>query len=334
MKTLGSAAAVIRTILAAWAALAGCGGGSGSPPGFHALATEQSGILLSAAYTADGMATIAGGQIGGGGALLLRWDGRALATVPTPGAHAFWWVTAPGPRDLFLAGEAGEVHHFDGESLTAVDAGAPATATLFGVWGSGAGDLWAVGGSFSTTGAKRVIRHLSGGQWTAVDSPAGVPAETTYFKVWGSGPGDVWIVGDGGVVLHWDGAALSRDTRVAGADRFLTVHGCDDRDVWAVGGTASAEVRAFDGAGWRVFDATGAQPLEGVACAGGDVLVGGAFGYAARIAGGRLTPLPTPAAVGDLFIHGIARAGAHALAVGGDLLAGAGDAYHGFVLEL
>jgi hypothetical protein len=315
-------------------ALAGCGGGGGPPEGFHALTTEQPGILLSAAYDSDGSALIAGGQIAGGTGLLLRWDGRALTMVPTRDAHAFWWVTAVGPHEFLLAGESGEVHRFDGSALTTVDAGVPASATLFGIWAASADDLWTVGGSFSTAGSKRVIRHFTGGQWTAIDSPAEVPPETTYFKVWGSAASDVWIVGDGGIVLHWDGAALSRDARVAAADRFLTVHGCDDHNVWIVGGTGSAEVRAFDGAGWMTVDASGAQPLNGVACAGGDVVVGGAFGYAGRIAGGRVTALPTPAAIGDLFIHGIARAGGRVLAVGGDLLATVGDAYHGFVLEM
>ncbi|MEA2700163.1 MAG: hypothetical protein QOI66_4434 [Myxococcales bacterium] len=335
-RPVAGAVAVGFPFLVAALALGGCGESPAAEPpaAFHALVTEQPGILLSAAYTADGNAIIVGGQIAGGEGLLLRWDGRSMTTIPTPGAHAFWWVNGLSPTEMYLAGESGEVHRFDGASLTVVDAGVPATATLFGIWGPSGDELWTVGGSFSNAGAKRIIRHLTGGQWVAVDSPADVPAETTYFKVWGADPSDVWIVGDGGVVLHWDGSTLSRDGRVTGAERFFTVHGCDRQNVWVVGGTGAGEVRSFDGNGWTSVSAEGAQPLNGVSCAGDDVIVGGAFGYAARIAGGKLTAIATPKEVGDLFIHGIARSAGHTLAVGGDLLAGVGDPYRGFVLEL
>jgi hypothetical protein len=333
MKSRTSSTRATAAAVVALGAL-GCSGGDGKGAAFRAVATEQAGVLLSATYTDDGTAIIAGGAIGGGDALLLRWDGRALSTIATPNVHALWWVYAPGGgAHAYLAGEAGEVHRLDGASLTAIDTGAPATATLFGIWGTGDDDLWTVGGSFSSAGAKRVIRRLTGGQWVAVDSPAEVPAETTYFKVWGTAADNVWIVGDAGVVLHWDGTALVRDARVAGAERFLTVHGCDAQNVWIVGGTVAAELRAFDGQTWRSVAAKGAEPLSGVACRGGDVIIAGAFAYAARVAGGMTTILPTPTEVGDLIIHGVARSASHTLLVGGDLLATGGTPFRGFVLE-
>ena len=319
------------------AGLGGCGGG-GPGTGDRAvlIASEQPGVLSSAAYLDDGSAIIAGGQIGGGGALLLRWDGQMVTPLPAQSAHAFWWVTAIAPNDLLLAGEAGEVHRFDGNTLTLMDAGVPADATLFGIWAASDDEAWAVGGSFSSSGSKRVIRHLSGGQWVSVDSPADVAAETTYFKVWGAGASDVWIVGDGGVVLHWDGSALTRDARVGGAERFLTVHGCDAQNVWIVGGTVTSELRAYDGQTWRTVDVPGAQPLSGVACQGDDAVVSGAFGYAARLTRGVLSAhtIVTPKEVEDLTIHGVARSGAHTLLVGGDVLATAGAPFRGFVLQM
>lgn len=312
----------------------GCSGGGGGDAAFRAIATDQPGALLSAAYTTDGSAVIAGGAIGGGDALLLRWDGRTrtMATIPTPGVRALWWVHALDGH-AYLAGEGGGVHRLDGTSVTAVETGAPSTATLFGIWGTGDDDLWTVGGSFSMAGAKRVIRRLTGGQWVAVDSPGDVPAETTYFKVWGTSSDNVWIVGDGGVVLHWDGTSLVRDTRVVGAERFLTVHGCDAQNVWIVGGTVTAELRAFDGLTWRSVAAQGAEPLSGVSCRDGDVVIAGAFAYAARVAGDATTILKTPQEVGELIIHGVARSPARTLLVGGDLLATAGTPFRGFVLE-
>ncbi|HET6284620.1 MAG TPA: hypothetical protein VFH73_26930 [Polyangia bacterium] len=331
MKSQTSGVAAVAAAVVGLGAL-GCSGSDGHTAAFRAIATEQQGALLSAAYLADGSAIIAGGAIGGGEALLLRWDGRALATIPTPNIHALWWVHALEGH-AYLAGEGGGVHRLDGASLAAIETGAPVTATLFGIWGTSDDDLWAVGGSFSAAGAKRVIRRLTGGQWVAVDSPAEVPAETTYFKVWGTASDNVWIVGDGGVVLHWDGTSVVRDARVEGAERLLTVHGCDAQNVWIVGGTGTAEVRAFDGQTWRSVAAPGAEPLSGVACRGGDVIIAGAFAYAARIAGGTTTILQTPKEVSDLIIHGVARSAGHTLLVGGDLLATGATPFRGFILE-
>lgn len=315
---------------------AGCGGGGGGADGgFHAVATDQPGMLLSATFLPDGQAYIAGGAIGGGPGLLLRWDGKTITTVPTPGAHAFWWIHAISPAAMWLAGESGEVHSFDGTAVAKVDAGAPSNATLFGIWGASAGELWTVGGSFAPGGQKRVIQRLSAGAWAAVDSPPDVDADATYFKAWGASAADAWIVGDRGVVLHWDGAKLERDTRVSGAERFLTVHGCGAKDVWVVGGTVTGEVRHYDGTAWATLNPMDAQPLGGVACLGGDAVIGGFYVYAARIAaGGKATLLATPKEVGDLVIHGVARFGAHVLAAGGDINASGGDPYRGFVLEL
>jgi hypothetical protein len=330
-RTAAGAPLRLRNLMAAAVCMMGCSNGEPGGQALRAVASEQPGVLLSAAYTSDGSAVIAGGAIGGGAGLLLRWDGRAMTTLPAPDLRAIWWVHAL-PGGVFLAGEAGAAYRLDGASLAPLDTGAPASATLFGIWGAREDDLWTVGGSFSADGPKRVIRHLTGGRWVAVDSPADVPAETTYFKVWGAAADDVWIVGDGGVVLHWDGAALTRDPRVAGAERFLTVHGCGAGDVWIVGGTAAAELRHFDGSTWRSVTAAGAEPLSGVACHGGDVVIAGAFAYAARLSGGATTLLPAPREVRDLIIHGVARSATETLLVGGDLLATGGAPLRGFVL--
>src|SRR4051812_19260129 len=157
--------------------LAGACGGDDAPARFRALTTEQPGTLLSAFVASDGIAYLAGGVTGGGGGLLLRWDGRDLTTVATPDAHAFWWIHGVGDHDMWLAGESGEVHRFDGSTVTRVDAGAPADATLFGVWGPSASDLWIVGGSFAADGPRRVIRRLTDGAWADVASPDSVPAD-------------------------------------------------------------------------------------------------------------------------------------------------------------
>ena len=90
-------------------ALLGCGGGNQAAEEFREITSEQPGSLLSAAVMSDGVAYLAGGVTGGGEGLLLKWDGTTLTTIPTPGAHAFWWIHRIADDDMVLAGESGEV---------------------------------------------------------------------------------------------------------------------------------------------------------------------------------------------------------------------------------
>src|SRR5262245_32632768 len=213
------------------------------------------------------MAYLAGGVLRGGSARLLRWDGRTLSPIATGDAHAFWWIHGVGDHDMWLAGESGEVHRFDGTTLTRVDAGAPGDATLFGIWGATSDDVWTVGGSFVNGGPRRVIRRLSGGSWADVASPDTVDPDITYFKVWGPSASDVWIVGDRGVVLRDDGTGPVK-VDAPPSERYLTVHGCGAGNVYVVGGGGSGAGAHFDGTAWSALPLTGVPALNGVACGG------------------------------------------------------------------
>lgn len=320
--------------LLAAAVLLGCSGQNVET--FRTVTSEQQGSLMSVWIAPDGVAYLAGGtagMTGDGAALLLRWDGRGVAEIPTPGARAFWWIHGISPSEIYLAGEAGEVHRFDGATLTRIDTGAPVDSTLFGIWGQSGDDLWTVGGSFVTGGPRRVIRRLSGGTWSGVESPAGVDSEITYFKVWGSGASEVWIVGDLGVVLRDTGAGLVR-VDAPGAERYVTVHGCGQRDVYAVGGGGSGAAFHFDGTGFVAIPLLDVPLLNGVVCVDGAAYVGGFFAYAARFQGTELRVIAMPRDLEDLGIHGLAAGGGRVLAVGGDLVATGANPRRGFAVEL
>ncbi len=66
---------------------------------------------------------------------------------------------------------------------------------LYGLWGSGPGDIWNVGKS-------GLILHFDGHKWAQVF--AGVTTADLY-GVWGANPSNVWAVGSHGTVLHFDG---------------------------------------------------------------------------------------------------------------------------------
>jgi hypothetical protein len=304
------------------------------PQSFRPITSEQQGTLLSAWVASDGTAYFAGGVVGGGDGLLLRWDGRAVATIPTPGAHAFWWIHGVADNEIYLAGESGEVHRFDGATLTLIDAGVSPDATLFGIWGASGDDLWTVGGSFISGGPRQVIsRGSASGGWTAVASPADVDPDVTYFKVWGPSASDVWIVGDRGVVLRAGDAGLAR-ADAPGAERYTTVHGCAADDVYAVGGGGSGAAIHFDGASWSPLALGDAPPLAGLACSGGGAYTGGFYGYAALLRGESPVVIEMPPELGALTIHGMAVGGKRVVAVGGDFGAVAPASQRGFAVEL
>jgi hypothetical protein len=74
---------------------------------------------------------------------------------------------------------------------TVVSTSAASNQTLFGVWGSGWGDVYAVGYQ------GQIVRCI-GSTWSAL---GGQPS-TDLFHVWGSSPADVYAVGENGVILH------------------------------------------------------------------------------------------------------------------------------------
>jgi len=324
-------------LAAASVALLGPGCTDQGSQSFRTITSDQQGTLLSAWVASDGTAYFAGGVVGGGAGagLILRWDGQTVNTIPTPDAHAFWWIHGVSDNEMYLAGEGGEVHAFDGTTLTRIDAGAPADAILYGVWGASGSDLWAVGGSFLTGGPRQVIVRGSGAAWQAVPSPPDVDPDVTYFKVWGASASDVWIVGDQGVVLRSvDGGALVR-ADAPGAERYTTVHGCAANDVYAVGGGGSGAAIHYDGTAWSAFALAPEVPaLAGVACANGAAYVGGFDAYAALLRGGTPLAIPLPVELQGLTIHGLGIGGKRVVAVGGDFGAPPTGSQRGFAVDL
>lgn len=95
---------------------------------------------------------------------------------------------------------------------------------LRGLWGSGSGDVWAVGDGGAIT------RHGLPDTWTTV--PSGTSA--ALYSIWGSAADDIWTVGTAGTVLHWNGSDWASVS--SGTDRDLyAVWGSGAHDVWIVG---------------------------------------------------------------------------------------------------
>jgi len=82
------------------------------------------------------------------------------------------------------------VLHWNGYGWSRVNSGT--TANLTAVWGTGPNDVWAVGGTSTTTGSAGSILHWDGSTWTTQSSVL----TTTLAGVWGVGVKDVWAVGN------------------------------------------------------------------------------------------------------------------------------------------
>ena len=104
----------------------------------------------------------------------------------------------------------------------------PTTGNLWGVWGAGPTDLFAVGDS-------NTILHFDGWLWRKMEDD---PEKSDAFKcVWGRSGRDVYAAGDDGTLQHYDGAGWRR--MASGTEASIR----------KIGGTPSGVLFAVDGDG-------------------------------------------------------------------------------------
>jgi hypothetical protein len=154
--------------------------------------------------------------------------------------------------------------------------------SFLAVQGTGADDVWAVGGGLGVAGARAL--HWDGDGWRAleldgearslwwvwpeapgvawmvgegglalrVDGDTIEPVETGtdahLWGVWGAAPDDVWMVGTDDTVLRWDGASVTPAGAPAREVSLLKVWGAAADDVWVSGGRGT--MLHWDGAVW------------------------------------------------------------------------------------
>lgn len=153
--------------------------------------------------------------------------------------------------------------------------------TFYQVWGTGPGDVWAVG--------QNVIMHYDGATWaqSALDTGGYLGVR----GVWGPGPRDVWAVGTGGAIRRFDGTTWQKVTSPTTKD-LNSVHGTSDKQAVAVG--ASGTILRWDGSSWKADALALFRDLKHVRCAAAnDCLAVGESGTAARFDGARWTEIKT-----------------------------------------
>jgi hypothetical protein len=189
-------------------------------------------------------------------------DQQAGAVLAVQGTSADdVWAVGGG---LGLGGAL--ARHWNGDRWSEVPLDEP-DRSLWWVWPESPGRAWMVG---------------EGGLVAREDGAViGEPLASTLYGVWGSAPDDVWIVGgipdgaataDDDLVLHWDGAALTRVTVPVRGATLFKVWGAAADDVWVSG--QGGTMLHWDGAVWTDRSdelATAAPALTVHGCDGDEV---------------------------------------------------------------
>lgn len=158
------------------------------------------------------------------------WTRATVRAIWGSSASDVWMSADNSPELAWMRGML--LHRVPGDggktgAWTPVDS--QSAHVLESIWGSSAGDVWAVG-SLGT------IRHYTAGaaRWAVTPSPTGVD----LHSVWGSSASDVWAVGDDGTILHYDGTTWSTSTAafpLGPKPNLNGVWGSGPNDVWVVG---------------------------------------------------------------------------------------------------
>jgi hypothetical protein len=199
------------------------------------LASELPSALLSVSGRSPSDIYAVGADKGQG-PLVLHFDGSAWHQLHTGQTGDLWWVQAMPGGPVFMSGAGAMVLRFDGQHFERLNTPGLGRQTVYGVWGTEAGNFYAVG---SAAGRNGFIWHFHDGAFQndvlPLDLPRIAGGEVPgFFKVWGIGD-DVWIVGAGGAILHRTGSSPFAVVPSGTKDTLFTVHGTGSRS-FAVGG--------------------------------------------------------------------------------------------------
>ena len=256
----------------------------------------------------------------GNGPLLRQWDGSTWRDHTTGTSGDLWWASTPDDATVVFVGEAGTILRYERATETFTLLEQKTTSTLYGVWGTGEGNLYAVGGDPLGAGGP-VVLHIEGDLVEEVtDLPATLPAGATLFKVWGSAADDVWAVGTEGAMLHFDGDAWAA-TPFDDGPWFITLDGHGPDDLVVVGGKGQGLImERRDGGDWTDVSPEAYGGFNGVFVTEDAAVVVGEFGAALeRGPGGAWSDLPTAPVYAAWHATRIDEAG-NTWLVGGDLI--------------
>ncbi len=278
--------------------------GCAIPPAEWQIALDAStiGWMMSGWGVDGGPLWVVGGTAFEG--KILRFElGEWRREEVEPTVELLNWVHGTSSSDVFAASNDGAILHFDGTSWSKQET--PVDEPVWGLWAVAPDDVWAVGGD-AVLGTEPFVLHYDGLRWSAVPiPPLQRPGVAALFKVWGSASDDVYAVGENGVVLHWDGAALTEMGVGIGQD-LIGIWGNGADDVTVVGGRGTAELAHYDGVEWVRAPPSRIPGLNGVWTRRGDLVHAvGVGGTVLRVDPRTLTVLEEVPVPTDLELHAV-----------------------------
>lgn len=273
----------------------GCGDDAAPPadatsPGTWQLIAEDLPSSLLAAWSSgnQNIWVVGGREAAGAGPLVYHFDGTAWTKRDTGLVNVDLWSVFGFEDAVYMGGSNGTLLRYKDGAFEQL--AAPATDTVFGLWGSSSSDVWAVGGQF--TGRAFVWRY----QGTAFEAVPGVPADLetmgTVWKVTGRGPTDVYMSAARGLVLHWDGAAITSEAVGPTGESLFSI-GCRAAGCITVGTNFSNGVlyQNDNNAGWMNRTPTEDGPVwRGMTPTAEQPYVVGMVGAVIRLDGDRWVP--------------------------------------------
>jgi len=296
--------------------ITGCGDDGPTEEGRWQLLGEGRPSSLLAVW-ADGVDNVwvVGGREGVGGApTVFHYDGAWTQLDSGMTSVDLWQVFGFADGTVFLGGSNGTILRYRAGAFEKMTT--PGSDIVFGLWGSSPDDVWAVGGQ---TAGRPFVWHYTGG--AGFEAVSGIPVELdtgTVWKVTGRAANDVWMSCSRGIVLHWDGLALTNETIGASSESLFSI-GCSASSCVTAGANVTNGVLyRNDGAGWTSNVPTTDGPAwRGVTPAAEQLYVVGAIGSVLKRTGDAWVP----------EMHGLTTKTLHAAWADGDgnLFAVGGD---------
>lgn len=189
----------------------------------------------------------------GGDQSMFIFDGTRMIQQELPeyeGAFAYRGIWGFSDTEVYAAGygsigedPARTVLRYDGTAWNVL-LNEETGESLNALWGSSAGNLYAVGNNGT-------ILRYNGVQWNTMTSPV----ETHLNSVWGTAANNIYAVGNDGAFIRYDGTTWSNVPVTLGAT-MLAVSGTGPDNILAVG--AKGTVLHYNGTAWRTI-ASGAD---------------------------------------------------------------------------
>ncbi len=239
----------------------------------HPVLQKLPGALLSITGTSSAdVYTVGADANDGTGPLVLHYDGQTWQHLATGVAGTLWWISVtPIDDSFYMAGDQGLILRYTPSTGAFQSYVTPTKgATLFGIWGSDASHIWAVGGDLSNQDTGGVVWRFDGLAWhvdttLAEARPAGIP---TLYKIWGRNQNDIYACGRLGLIFHFDGTQWKQvSIDASGVDAtdlpLFTVHG-NETQVVATGGLSTGVIYELQGSTFENRAPAGTPPLNGI----------------------------------------------------------------------